>query len=70
MDDIEARHGLGGYLRKERIELKEKFEEMVFKEQIFWAQKAKIRWAKEGDINSKLFHMVAKGKKKRSSLID
>ena len=44
------------------------FEELLLKEKISWRQKAKIQWAKEGDVNSKLFHKVAT-RRKRKSLI-
>lgn len=42
LDIIEVRDGLDGNLRNERIELKAKFEERFFTEQIFWAQKTKL----------------------------
>lgn len=45
-------------LRSERSELRLKLEELVFREQISWAQKAKVKWLKEEDVNSNFFHKV------------
>lgn len=42
-----------------------KLEAIVFREQIFWGQKAKMKWIKEGDISSKLFQKVVVGKRKK-----
>ena len=47
----------------ERRELREKFGDLVLKEEISWNQKAKIRGVREWDGNSKLFHWVVNNKK-------
>lgn len=42
--------------RLERKELSNRLEESRFKEEIAWSQKAKVKWFKEGDNNTKFFH--------------
>ncbi|RVW35470.1 Transposon TX1 uncharacterized 149 kDa protein [Vitis vinifera] len=37
-----------------------------FEEEIHWRQKAKVKWVKDGDCNSKLFHKVANGRQNRN----
>ncbi|RVW90395.1 hypothetical protein CK203_045762 [Vitis vinifera] len=50
-------------------ELKEKkkreLEELILREEIHWRQKAKVKWVKEGDCNSKFYHKVANGRRNR-----
>ncbi|RVW26228.1 Transposon TX1 uncharacterized 149 kDa protein [Vitis vinifera] len=36
------------------------------REEIHWRQKAKVKWVKDGDCNSKLFHKVANGRRNRN----
>ena len=50
---------------KKKVSLLNDFE-VLLKEKISWRPKAKIQWAKEGDVNFKLFHKVATGRKRKS----
>ena len=50
-------------LRKERWELKDNLEKVILKEEISWRQKARIKWVREWDNNSKLFHKIVNMKK-------
>ena len=43
----------------ERDDLKRDFEELIIKKIVNWSQKTKVKWAKEGDCNTSLFHRVA-----------
>ena len=43
-----------------------KLEEIILREEIHWRQKAKVKWVKDGDCNSKLFHKVANGRRNRN----
>ena len=54
--------------REKKVSLLNDFEELLLKEKISWRQKAKIQWAKEGDVNFKLFHKVATGRKRKRNV--
>ncbi|XP_028121753.1 uncharacterized protein LOC114318966 [Camellia sinensis] len=66
LDVKEAGEGLSGALRDRRSMLKVKLEEIVFREQILWGQRAKLKWARVGDTNSRFYHRVASRKRKKS----
>ncbi|XP_028112207.1 uncharacterized protein LOC114310430 [Camellia sinensis] len=66
LDAKEFREGLSGALRDKRSLLRMKLEELVFREHIFWGQRAKLKWAKEGDTNFRFFHRVALGKRMKN----
>ncbi|RVW99807.1 LINE-1 retrotransposable element ORF2 protein [Vitis vinifera] len=41
-------------------------EEIILREEIHWRQKAKVKWVKDGDCNSKLLHKVANGRRNKN----
>ena len=66
LDAKELGEGLSRTLRDKRSLLRLKLEELVSREQIFWGQRAKLKWTKEGDIYSRFFLGVSSGKRKKS----
>ena len=38
------------------------------KEEQYWSQKARLSWLQEGDKNTKYFHAVVKGRRKRNKI--
>ncbi|RVW68262.1 hypothetical protein CK203_063575 [Vitis vinifera] len=61
IDAIEQEGALSSDLVAQRVVRKGELEELILREEIHWRQKAKVKWVKDGDCNSKLFHKVANG---------
>lgn len=49
-------------------ELKKQLAEAYKEEEIFWSQKARISWLREGDKNTKYFHSYVKGRRVSNNL--
>ncbi|RVX04307.1 Beta-arabinofuranosyltransferase RAY1 [Vitis vinifera] len=64
-DAIEHEGGLNPDLLSQRASRKGELEELILREEIHWRQKAKVKWVKEGDCNSKFYHKVANGRRNR-----
>ncbi|KAJ9707044.1 hypothetical protein PVL29_002161 [Vitis rotundifolia] len=64
-DAIEQAGGLTPDLLVQRALRKGELEELVLREEIHWRQKARVKWVKEGDCNSRFFHKVANGRRNR-----
>ncbi|XP_027148760.1 uncharacterized protein LOC113749274 [Coffea eugenioides] len=55
--------------RKQRIcELKRLLAEAYRQEELFWGQKARVNWLREGDKNTSFFHAVVAGRRKRNTI--
>ncbi|RVX19478.1 hypothetical protein CK203_005375 [Vitis vinifera] len=61
IDANEQEGALSSDLAVQRAVRKGELEEIILREEIHWRQKAKVKWVKDGDCNSKLFHKVANG---------
>lgn len=55
-------------VRQEK-QIREHLEELMHREQILWAQKAKINWDLNGDHNTKYFQTVVKNKRRYNCII-
>ena len=64
-DAIEQVGGLIYELLVQRALRKWELEELILREETHWRQKARVKWVKERDCNSKFFHKVANGKRNR-----
>ena len=66
IDANEQEGALSSDLAAQRVVRKGELEEIIMREEIHWRQKAKVKWVKDGDCNSKLFHKVANGRRNRN----
>ena len=64
-DVVEQEGVLTSELSAQRALRKGELEELILREEIHWRPKAKVKWVKERDCNSKFFHKVANGRQKR-----
>ena len=64
-DAIEQGGGLTSELLVQRALRKGELEELILREKIHWRQKARVKWVKEGDYNSKFFHKVVNDRRNK-----
>ena len=69
LEELDMREGMEGLdvaSKRKREELLFLVEDLVHKEEVKWRQRSKVEWAKNGHGNTKFFHKIASGKRKRN----
>lgn len=64
---LRGRHDIEGLL--EFTKIRKHYNELLHSHEIFWKQRAKTLWLKEGDMNSRYFHSMAFARKKKNIII-
>lgn len=56
------------YLKDKKNQILREIESILRREDTFWSQKAKCKWLKDGDGNTKYFHKVANDRKRKNTI--
>ncbi|KAK3189699.1 hypothetical protein Dsin_029260 [Dipteronia sinensis] len=73
LEEVERKTAIEGWmegLRCERICQLSDYWKSLLKEEQMWRQKARVKWLKEGDTNSKFFYSMANGRRRNNYIGD
>ena len=54
--------------KAEFLVLSKKMDDLLQKQEIYWAQRSRLNWLKHGDRNTKFFHARASQRKRRNHI--
>jgi hypothetical protein len=54
--------------QQEKIQIEKELDSLLEQEEIYWRQRSRINWLKEGDRNTKFFHKKATWRKKKNRI--
>ena len=64
-----TQHNKNGELSSEIRILRRELNELLDEEELYWGQRAKAHWLKEGDRNKKIFHAHASERRKQNTIM-